>query len=170
MTLNASQIINNMERSFNVYLEDALGEENINFNEDPYETGGLESWYAIRYSGYSSESTGMGDLIDEDTDVEGRFHTLNCEVSAWRRDDPQRTELGAMVDELMSLCEAVSITFYDFADPENPVSIGKIRIEPGRGSFTPSWGGGKSGGETHLEANIVGFLLEVELIVVAQIS
>ena len=33
MTLNASQIINNMERSFNVYLENALVEENINFNE-----------------------------------------------------------------------------------------------------------------------------------------
>jgi hypothetical protein len=170
MTLNASQIINNMERSFNVYLEDALGEENINFNEDPYETGGLESWYAVRYSGYASESTGMGDLIDEDTDVKGRFHSLKCEVSAWRRDDPQRTELGAMVDELLSLCEAESVEFYDFADPEDPQLIGTMKVRPGRGSFTPSWGGGKSGSGTHIEANMVGFVLEVELIAIAQIS
>lgn len=170
MTLNPSQIINNMERSFNVYLQSALTEENINFNEDPYETAELESWYAVRYSDYSSESTGMGDLIEEGTDVEGRFHALKCEVSAWRRDDPQRTELGAMVDQVMSLCEVESVTFYDFADPENPVSIGTLRLKPGRGNFSPSWSGGRSGGRTHLEANMVGFMLEVELIAVARIS
>ncbi len=174
MSLDPSQIVGNMQKSFNVYLEDGLTGETVNFNEDPFDTGGLESWYAVRYVGYSTESTGMGDLIEEDTSQEGRLHVLECEVSAWCRDDPQRAELGEMVDKVMALCEVAAVTFYDFADPRNPVEIGDMWLRPQRGTFSPVWGGGgpvwKSSGDEHAEAGVVGFVLEMNLVAIAEVG
>ena len=139
MSLDPSQILNNMKRSFNVYLENGLSPTPVNYDEDPFDTSDLTSWVAVRYGGYSTEPTGMGDLIDEGTSERGRFHILKCEVSAWRREDPQRAGLGGLIDELVALCEAPSVPFHDYADPENPVDIGTIRLKPVRGSFTPRW-------------------------------
>ena len=87
MSLDPSQLINNIKRSFNHYLETDLTPATVNFVQDPFDTSEMTSWYAVRYVGYSSEPTGMGDLIDEDVDTEGRFHVLVSEVSAWRRGD-----------------------------------------------------------------------------------
>jgi hypothetical protein len=176
MTLDPSQIINNMKRSFNVYVGNTLGEAEVNYDEDPFDTAGLASWYSVRYAGYSSESSGMGDLIDENSATKGRYHVLKCELSAWSRDDPQRAELGSMVDAIVALCEAPSVTFYDFADPENPVSIGKIYLRPGRGTFTPPWGGKergsvlKSSGDVHSDARMVGFVMELDLVGIAEVG
>lgn len=174
MPLDATQILNNLKRSFNAYLATALEGSSINFDEDPFETAGLESWYAVRYTGLRSESSGMGELIEEDESTEGRFHALNCEVSVWSRDDPQRATLGDMVDKLIVLVEEASISLYDYSDPENPVECGKIYIHPQTGSFTPKWAGGgpvlKSSSDKHAQGGITGFVLEIELITLAEVS
>ncbi len=175
MYLNPSQIINNIKRSFNAYLESVLAHTTINFDEDPFETGELTSWYAVRYVGYSSESSGMGDLIDEDTNAEGRFHVLKCELSAWCRDDSQRVSLGEMIDNLVAISEAPSVALYNYADPENPVEIGTIQLKPSRGVSTPPWSGSaggvlKSSGDIHAEGRMVGFVLEMNLTVLAEVD
>jgi len=174
MSLDPTQITNNMKRSFNAYLAGEVAPSTVNYDEDPFDTSGLTSWYAVRYQGYSSEPTGMGDLIEEHVATKGRYHALKSEVSGWVRDDPQRSSLGEMVDKLVSLAEEPSITFYDFADIENPVQIGKIYLRPAGGSFSPTWGGGgnvsKSSAEVHAEGRMVGFVLEVELVAIAEVG
>ncbi|MCK4721069.1 hypothetical protein KAU08_10435 [bacterium] len=173
MALNASQIINNLKRSFNVYLETSLPGATVNFDEDPFETDGLDAWYAVRYSGYSSEPVGMGEFID-DTGTKGRLHRLGCEVSAWSCGDSQRENLGDMIDLIMDCCEAGLVPFDDFADPQDPVNIGDMRIIVGVGSMTPLWGGSKgpvlkSSSDIHAGKRLAGFVLEIELEVISEI-
>jgi len=174
MTLNASQIINNLKKSLNVHIATVLAGETVNYDEDPFDSSELTSWYAVRYTGYESEPVGIGDLIDDTTDKKGRRHVLKAELSAWSRDDEQRVELGAMVDLIITIAEAGSVTLYDFADPENPVSIGNIRIEPGNGTFSPIWGGAsgkvlKSSGEMHAEHRLKGYVQEITLTTIAEV-
>ena len=176
MALDPSQVVNNMKKSFNAYIAGGVTPVNVNFDEDPFGASGLDEWYAIRHRGLSSEPVGMGDLIEEDSLQQGRFHVLKCEVSAWHRDDPQRAGLGDMADTLVSLCEAARVTLYDFADPDEPVNIGTMKMRSGNGSFTPVYGGGKASGlvsgsdsEMYAEGRIAGYVMEVELVAVAEI-
>lgn len=172
MALDASQIINNMKKSFNVYVENSMPGATVNFDEDPFDTDGLESWFAVRYTGYSSESVGMGEIVDSNGTT-GRLHLLNGEISAWTNDDIQRANLGGMIDEIVSHVETGMISFYDFSDPEEPVLIGKMRMKAGKGAMTPGWSGNryvwKSARDVHLEKRIAGYILEVELAVIAEI-
>lgn len=172
MALDPSQLINNMKRSFNAHVENALTGATVNFDEDPFDTDGLDTWYAVRYAGYSSEPVGMGEVVD-DSGTEGRLHVLGCEISAWSRSDSQRYDLGAMIDEIVNISEIGMITFYNFADPEDPVDIGKIRLKAGKGSMTPGWKGSenvwKSARDVHAEKRLVGYVLEMELAVIAEI-
>ncbi len=166
-----------MKRSFNAFLSTELSGSTVNFDQDPYDTSGLDSWYSVRYSGYSTESTGMSELIDEDTEKKGRYHVLRTELSAWTRDDLQRAVLGGMVDKLVVIGETVTVLLYSYADPESPVEIGSMLIRPGKGTFTPIWGGGrssegtvwKSSGDAHAEGRITGYVIDVEIVVVAEI-
>jgi hypothetical protein len=177
MSLDPSQIINNIKRSFNALLSTELSGSTINFDQDPFDTSDLGSWYSVRYSGYSTESTGMSELIDEDTEKQGRYHVLRTEISAWTRDDQQRVVLGGMVDKLVVVSETVTVPLYSYAVPESPVEIGSMLIRPGKGSFTPTWGGGrssggavwKSSGDEHAEGRITGYVIDVEIVVVAEI-
>jgi hypothetical protein len=174
MALDPTQVVNNVKRSFNAYVSAGLGPATINFDQDPFEADGLESWYSVRYTSYSTEPSGMGEMIEDDESTKGRFHVVGCEVSAWRRDDPQRAELGGMADELIALCEEPSITLYDYADPENPQECGKVYLRPRLGTFTPIWSGAKpiwkADSERHERGRIVGFVLELELITLAEVS
>ncbi len=174
MSLDPTRIINNMKRSFSAYLAGEVAPSTVNYDEDPFDTSGLTSWYAVRYRGCSTEPTGMGDLIEEHVATKGRYHVLNAEVSGWARDDSQRLHLGEMADKIVSLAEEPSITFYDYSDIENPVQIGKIYLRPAGGSFSPVWGGGgdvsKSNGEVHAEGRMVGFVLEVKLVAIAEVG
>ena len=171
MALDASQIINNMKKSFNTYIESSMSGATINFDEDPFDTDGLESWYAVRYTGFSSEPVGMGEVVDGNG-ANGRLHILNGEVSAWSCNDSQRAILGGMIDAIVALMEAGMITFYDYADPEDPVEIGKMRVKPGKGAMTPGFRGGKyvwkSSRDIHAEKRMSGYVLEVELTVIAE--
>ncbi len=63
MALDASQLINNMKRSFNVYIGNGLDPAVVNFDEDPFDTGGLTAWYSVRYTGFSTEPAGMGENL-----------------------------------------------------------------------------------------------------------
>jgi len=174
MPLNPSQIINNLKKSFNGFLATELSGENINFDQDPFETGGLTSWFSVRYMFYRSEPVGVGDYIDDDTDTKGRFHILKCELSAWSRDDEQRVDLGDMADMVMEIAEAESITLYDYDDPEDPESVGKIKIQPGDGNFSPVWGGAsggvlKSSGDMHADLRLKGYVQEITLSTIAEV-
>jgi hypothetical protein len=174
--MNPTQVINNIKRSFNAYAEEALAPSNaaVNFDLDPFDTSGLTEWFAIRYTGCSSESSGMGDLVTEDSEVKGRIHRVSCEISAWRRADPQRSGLGDMADMLISLCEIPSITLYDYTDPENPVECGTMSIQPRKGRFTPSWSGGapvyKSSSDLYSDLETAGFILEFDLITITELE
>jgi hypothetical protein len=173
MAPNASQIINNMKRSFNAHLGTALEETAINFDQDTFDTVGLDSWYAIRYTGYSSEPTGMGDIIDSSGSV-GRFHVLQCELSGWAREDSQRLTLGGVVDGIIAICETASIPLYDFSDPDDPDEIGDMRLVPSDGKFSPSWGSagglGKSSADLQSDMRIVGFTMEFRLTAEAEVN
>ena len=168
-----TEILNNIKKSFNAWLAGELEGETINFDKDPFRTDGLESWYAVRYSGYSSESTGMSDLISESGTQKGIYRILDAEVSAWSRDDEQRATLGEMADKIMELCEEASITLYDFEDPENPVEAGSIYLSAKKGVFSPKWSGGsgvwKTDSDAHERMRVVGFVLEVEMRVLAEV-
>ena len=172
--MNSTQLINNIKRSFNSYASDALSPAAVNFDIDPFDTSGLTEWYAIRYTGYLSESSGMGDLVDEDSEDKGRVHRVSCEISAWRRADPQRSGLGDMADKLISLCEIPSISIYDYTDPEDPVECGTMSVQPRKGRFTPSWSGGgpvlKSASDLYLDLETAGFILEFELITITELE
>jgi hypothetical protein len=174
MTLNASQIVNNIKRSFNRYVGNTVSPAAVNYDEDPFDISGLSAWFAVRYTGYSSEPTGMGDEVEENTEAVGRFRLVNCEVSAWHRDDPQRTALGAMADILVAMCETPSIVLYDYTNPQNPVECGTVYVRPIIGRFTPTWGGGgpvrKTSSDMHAEAGLVGFVLELELKTIAEVD
>ncbi|MFH1676415.1 MAG: hypothetical protein ABIC40_05250 [bacterium] len=168
-----TQILNNIKKSFNAWLAEELEGETINFDGDPFRTDDLEAWYAVRYAGYSSESTGMDDIIAETGTQKGMYRILDAEVSAWCRDDKQRASLGEMTDKLMELCEEVSITLYDFEDPENPEETGLIYLRAKKGVFSPRWSGGsrvlKTDSDAHERMRVVGFVLEVELRVLAEV-
>jgi hypothetical protein len=172
MALDASQIINNMKKSFNTYIENSMSGATINFDEDPFETDGLESWYAVRYTGFSSEPVAMGEIVDENG-TKGRLHRLNSEVSAWSSNDSQRANLGGMIDAVVALMEAGMIAFYDYDDPEDPDEIGKMRVKSGKAAMTPGWSGNKyvwkSARDIHAEKRIAGYVLEVEIQVIAEI-
>jgi len=171
MSLNSSQVVNNMKRSFNRYIGEKLGDAAVNYDVGSFNTERLTEWYAVRYTNFCSESVGMGDSIDEGG-TRGRFHVLECELSAWCRGD--RAALGEMADMLTSSCEIPSIPLYDFADPENPVACGKIYLRLKDGKFVPSWGPHsqvlKSSSDIYLRAGIVGFILNIELITIAEVN
>jgi hypothetical protein len=172
MTLNPTQEVNNIKRSFNRYIADAVSPATVNYDQDPFQTTDLDSWYSIRYTGQTTEPTGMGDLIGEEDESKGRFRVVNCELSAWCRNDPQRAALGPMADMIVVLCEAASITLYDFADPENPMACGTIYLRPLRGKFAPVWGGGgpmqKGSSDLYTELRLAGFVLEVDLLTISE--
>jgi hypothetical protein len=172
MALDASQIINNMKKSFNTYIENSMSGATINFDEDPFDTDGLESWYAVRYTGFSSEPVGMGEVADGNG-AKGRLHVLNGEVSAWSCNDSQRANLGGMIDVIVALMEAGMITYNDYDNPEDPEEIGKMRVKAGKGAMTPGFRGGKyvwkSARDIHAEKRMSGYVLEVELAVIAEI-
>jgi hypothetical protein len=174
MTLNPSQIINNIKRSFNNYISTAVAPATVNFDQDPFDTASLSSWYAIRYSGISTEPTGMGDLIDESGTGRGRIHVVDCELSAWSGNDPQRASLGSMIDILIAACEAPSITLYDFSDPDNPDECGALALHPTHGTLTPTWGSGravwKTSRDAQIGAGVVGFVLELKLTTIAEVD
>jgi hypothetical protein len=173
MPLDPSQLINNIKKSFNVHVVAVIDGATINFDDDSFNTTGLESWYSIRYSDLNSSSPGMGDIIDSDGS-RGLAHSLKGEIGAWIRGDPQHVGLGAMIDNIVSICEQGSFDFLDFTDPENPEEIGIIKIKPGRGSFVPSRvranaiGGGNE--EPRDEGDINGFKLEFELSVISEVD
>jgi len=173
MTLDASQMVNNMKRSFNKYMAEGLAPAVVNFDEGDFDASGLAIWYTIRYRKLRSESAGMGDLIEEDSLQQGRLHILGCGISAWSRNDLQKYGLGGMADKVIALAEAVSVTLYDFDDPEIPVDIGEMKIRPGDGVFTPVGGGeapvSSSESEVYSEEGIAGFVFELELVTVAKI-
>ena len=173
MSLNPSQVVNNIKRSFNAYIADAVAPADVNFDQDPFDTESISSWYAVRYTGYSPEPTGMGDLIEDSSETRGKIHAVKCEVSAWCKNDSQRGALGSMADILMSSCEAASITLYDYADPEDPVASGTIGLYPSRGTFTPVWGGAgsvwKTSSDAQSGAGIVGFVMELELKTITEV-
>lgn len=174
MTLNASQILNNLKRSFNAFVATQLEAAEVNFDDDSFETSGTDAWYAIRYTDLRSESTGMGDLIDPDNPDQGRFHIAACEISAWHREDPQRVSLGGMVDKLIVISETESFQLFDYSDPENPVEAGTVYIRAKKGAFTPRWGGGgpvlKTSSDAHAAGEMVGFVVELDLITLAEVS
>ena len=171
MPPNPSQIVNNMKRSFNKYISAIIVSGNINFDQDPFDTDNLDDWYSIRYKEHDSSGTGMGNLIEAATEKKGFRHRLACEIGAWRRDDPQRTGLGDMIDKLVSLSEAGSVNLYDFTDPENPVQSGTMYISPSKGKFLPKWdGGNKTIRDEYVRQNIVGFILDIDLLVVAKVG
>ena len=174
MTLNSTQVLNNLKKTFNAYVAAQLSGSTVNFDDDTFDTAGLDDWYAVRYTGQASESSGMGESIEAETSTEGRFHVVGCELSAWHRADPQRTSLGDMADKLVVITEAGSISLYDYADPENPVECGTLYFRPLKGTFTPKWGGGgrvtKSSSDSHTELDLVGFIVEMELITLAEVS
>ncbi len=178
MPLDASQVINNIKRSYNSFVASKVGEANVNYDDSSFDTSEMVSWYSIRYAGYSSEPTGMGDFIEENTNQEGRLHILQVELGAWCRNDPQRIALGDMIDIMIDLSETSSVTFYDYSDLEIPSSDGTFKQRPKVGGLTPSWGGRggsgskvpKSDGHTHTGSDMVGFVMLCELRLVAEVG
>lgn len=172
MTSNATQVLNNIKRSFNKFLGKTLEGSTVNFDEDTFVTEGLDSWYVVRYGGCISNGTGMGNLVEESALDRGFYHTINAEIAAYHSNDPQKYDLGAMVDELLLLAETPSIPLYDFTDLEDPDESGTIYISPGKGTFAPAWsGGGKNGSaEEYRRREIVGFILDIRLSVLVTYS
>ena len=174
MALDATQVVSNVKRSFNRHIADSVEPASVNFDEDPFDTDDLTSWFSVRYTGYRSEPAGMGDSIDEQTDAKGRIHRIGVEVGAWCRDDPQRLVLGDMADKILSACSQAAIALYDFTDPENPVEIGTLYLQSKEGKFTPTWSSGgvirKSSSDAHLQARMVGYVLELDLVTIAEVG
>ena len=161
MSLNASQLINNLKKSFNRYVANELSGDTVNYDLDPFDTTGLSSWYSVRYTEFQTEP-------------QGRIHVVGAELSAWCRHDEQRAELGDMLDKVMAIAETASITLYDFADPENPVSIGKVMIKTAGGAFTPVWSGSmggvlKSSGDIHADHRLKGYVQKITLTTIAEV-
>jgi len=174
MSLNASQLINNLKKSFNRYVANELSGDTVNYDLDPFDTTGLSSWYSVRYTEFQTEPVGIGDFIDVETNRQGRIHVVGAELSAWCRHDEQRAELGDMLDKVMAIAETASITLYDFADPENPVSIGKVMIKTAGGAFTPVWSGSmggvlKSSGDIHADHRLKGYVQKITLTTIAEV-
>jgi len=162
MTLTPSQVINNIKRSFNAYLAAGLTGSTINFDGNSFNTSGLDSWYSVRYLEIASDPAGMGDVIGTDGST-GNIHSVKAEVGAWHRDDPQGVSSGDMIDKIVDLLEESQVTFYDWSDPEDPVESGELALYAGSGSFIPF------GSDMNLrDANVRGFLIEVELKIVAE--
>lgn len=170
--IHPTRIVNNLKRSFNRHLENAVKPSKVNYDDESFDTSALLSWYSIRYMELETESPGMGDLIDESKGTRGRIHRLNLEMGAWTRNDPQRIELGLMVDRILSICGARSIPMYDFADPENPEECGTILIIPRKGLFSPAWTGGggilRTSSNAHAASGITGFVMKIELKTLAE--
>lgn len=166
MPPDPSRVINNLKRSFNKFVAEKAPGETVNFGDDSFVTDGMSSWYAIRYGNHGTRNTGMGNLIDESSPLKGFIHYVELELSAWHRDDKQKTSLGDMVDILMEIAEANSITLYDFADVENPLAIGKAYLKPEHGKFIPS--SGSTGDEVLYEKEVAGFVLTMEIRMISE--
>jgi hypothetical protein len=172
MTLTQTRLIDTVKKSFNQYIDSATGSEPVNFDDEAFDTDGLDSWYAIRYAGMKTESPGMGGIVGESTTKHGLINVVNVEIGAWTKDDPQKIELGPMIDTILSNCEVPSITLYDYTDPEHPVSVGKAYLRPKSRKFAPSLGGHMKtrSSDTLAQSNLTGFVMELDLLVIAEVD
>lgn len=139
MPLTTSQKLNEIKRSFHKYLEDNLPEVEIDFDDRDFSPPGDAAFLVIRYPRAYHEDCGIGCVVTGDSpNLRGRWHRIEVDISAYKRDDPQKAGAFDLHDKAADLMKAGDIPLYDFTDPENPQAVGKIYIDPLPGDTGPS--------------------------------
>jgi hypothetical protein len=139
MPLTTSQKINETKRSFHKYLADNLTGVAIDYDDANFVPPTDSAFVVIRYRSVSRESCGIGGVLTGDSpSLTGYWRHIEAHISIYKRDDPQKADIGTLYDTIESLLEVSDITLYDFTDPENPASAGKIYLDTLKAPSGPS--------------------------------
>jgi len=139
MPLTTSQKLNEIKRSFHKYLADSLPGVAIDYDDRDFSPPDDAAFLVIRYRQSSHEDCGIGGVVTGDSpNLRGRWHRIEVNISVYKRDDPQKAAAGELYDNISNLLKIGDITLYDFTDPENPQSAGRIYIDPFPADSGPS--------------------------------
>ena len=144
MTLTTSQKINEIKRSFNKYIDDSLVDVAVDFDDANFTPPADEAFVVIRYRRSFHENCGIGGVVSGDHDnLRGRWNRVDVSIAVYKRDDPQKADVGDLHDVISDLLKAGDIPLYDFTDPENPFEDGRIYFDPLPAGAGPSPAGGR---------------------------
>ena len=139
MTLTTSQKINETKRSFHKYLADNLSGVQIDFDDKDFTPPTDSAFIVIRYRSIARESCGIGGVLTGDSSsLHGYWRNIEAHISIYKRDDPQKADIGLLYDTIENLLKVGDITLYDFTDPEDPVAAGKIYLDTLKAASGPS--------------------------------
>ena len=139
MGLTTSQKINETKRSFQKYLADNLPGVQFDFDDKDFAPPDDSAFVVLRYRKIWREVCGIGGVLSGNTpSLHGYWRRIEAHISIYKRDDPQKTDIGVLYDSIESLLKAGSTILFDFTVPENPVAIGKIYLDTLEAGTGPS--------------------------------
>lgn len=131
MALTTSQKINEIKRSFNKYIDDNLADVAVDFDDANFTPPEDEAFVVIRYRRSFHENCGIGGVVSGGQgNLRGRWHRVDVSIAIYKRDDPQKADVGELHDDVSDLLKAGDIPLYDFTDPEDPSEDGRIYFDP----------------------------------------
>jgi len=131
MTLTASQKLNEIKKSLYKYLADNLTGVQIDYDDAAFSPPDDAAFLVVRFLSSRRENCGIGAVVTGDSpNLRGCWHHLETNLSIYKRNDPQKADIGALYSTVAGLLKVGDIPLYDFTDPEHPVEAGKIYLDP----------------------------------------
>jgi len=144
MALTTSQKINEIKRSFNKYIDDNLIDIAVDFDDANFTPPEDEAFVVIRYRRSFHENCGIGGVVSGDqANIRWRWHRVDVSIAIYKRDDPQKADVGDLHDVISDLLNVGDIPLYDFTDPQDPSEDGGVYIDLLPSNTGPSPVGGR---------------------------